>query len=64
MINKTIKVHRNGSIITRHFTPVPGYESLLERVFGREMRIKKGLGETVEYSTNKAGQTGITATLG
>jgi len=39
-----------------HKTPLPGYKSLLERIFGREMRTKKGLGDVAEYRTNKANQ--------
>ncbi len=52
MIKKLI-VNRNGRRVTYHPTPEPGYESLLERIFGREMRIKKGLGDAAEYRTNK-----------
>jgi len=33
-------INKQGRRITHHFTPKPGYSSLLERVFGREMRTK------------------------
>jgi len=56
MIRK-FTINRNERKITYHPTPEPGYESLVERIFGREMReIKKGIGGTIEYRTNKIGR--------